>query len=126
MNNIIITAVGLLTCLYASSVGAQTAALQSDLASADWSVKQAKNLNAEPNEVVWKFMTNLPGRVDVGKLCEFQFADLRRSGELSLIVSYDAGGMGDCNDIDVFDKTPAGIEDYDFNTNGAYLDTTGH
>jgi hypothetical protein len=100
--------------LYASFAFAQTAAPHPDLDTADWSVKQAQSLNAEPKDLVWKFMGHDDSSPGNGKLCSFQFADLRHSGELSLAVTYDNGGTGDCNDFDIFDKTPAGIEDYDF------------
>jgi len=84
----------------------------------DWSVKQAQSLNAEPKDVVWKFINNVEGNTDLihghGKLCEFHFADLRYYGKLSLVVSYDNGGTADCNDVEIFDKTAAGIESYDF------------
>jgi hypothetical protein len=49
---------------------------------------------------------------DMGEVCEFHFVDLRQSGQLSLLVSDDCGGAVDCNDVDVFDKSPAGIENY--------------
>jgi hypothetical protein len=94
------------------------------LATADWSVKQAKILNAKPIGTIWKSLNNVPGwsdlGPDVGKLCAFQFADLRHSGELSLVVSYDNGGTTDCNMVDVLDKTPAGTKDYAFNDAGLF------
>jgi hypothetical protein len=49
-----------------------------------------------------------------GKLCTFRFADLRHSGQLSLVVSYDGGGTADCNYVKIFDKGPVGIANYDF------------
>ena len=93
-----------------------------DLASADWSVKQAKLLNAEPNDAFWFFINRLwdPSlkvselNAGDGKLCTFQFAKLRHSGELSLVVSYDGGGTADCNDVKIFAKGPTGIVSYDF------------
>ncbi len=99
-----------------------------DLASADWSVKQAETLNGEPKQIVWRFINALWGIDDVqpnmGKLCYFRFVNLRDSVELSLVTSYDAGGMADCNWVDVFDKVPHGIEDYKFPSQGpaAYSD----
>ncbi|HUN58531.1 MAG TPA: hypothetical protein VMU41_10490 [Candidatus Binataceae bacterium] len=119
-------ALGFLSCLCALSAEAHTPAPPFDLASAGWSLKREKILNAEPKDAVWKFMNNLWGNNNLGpgngKLCEFHFADLRHSGELSLVASYDAGGTADCNDVDVFDRTRAGIEDYDFNNDaGTYF-----
>jgi hypothetical protein len=113
-------AIVLLVCLCASSSFAQTPAPLSNLATLDWSVKQAKILNAQSNDTVWKFMNGRWGNNDLspggGKLCEFHFVDLRHSGQLSLVVIYDGSGTADCNDLDVFDKTPSGFEDYDFDT----------
>ena len=124
MKNRAIAIIGLLTFLLASGAYAQTAAAHPDLASADWSLKQARALNAEPKDAVWKFINNLWGNTDLspgnGKLCEFHFADLRHSGELSLVVSYDGGGTMDCNDVAVFDKSPVGIDDYDFTSPGMF------
>jgi hypothetical protein len=100
-----------------------------DLASADWSVKRAKVLNAESHDAVWKFMNDRWGNTDLspgsGKLCAFQFADLRNSGNLSLVVSYDGGGTDDCNYVDIYDKSASGIEQRGFQgySNGAYFDS---
>jgi hypothetical protein len=120
MNKLASTVICFLTCLFASLAFAQTPTPHPDLATADWSVKQAKILNAESNDAVWKFMLKMAGTADLadsdnpGKLCTFRFADLRHSGALSLVVSYDGGGTADCNDIEIFDKSPTGIENYDF------------
>jgi hypothetical protein len=118
MNKQFAIAACFLACLYASFAGAQTAAPHPDLETADWSVKQARSLNAEPKDVVWKLMGHDNSSPGDGKLCSFQFADLRHSGELSLAVTYDGGGTAHCNYFDVFDKTAAGIEDYDFFVGG--------
>lgn len=117
-------AIGVLSFLYAPFANAQTASPHSDLATVNWSVKQAQTLNAEPKQAVWKFLNDVwtgnQNYANEGKLCSFQFADLRHSGELSLAVTYDEGGTADCNDFDVYDKTPVGIEDYDFGADGAF------
>ncbi|HVA83461.1 MAG TPA: HEAT repeat domain-containing protein [Candidatus Binataceae bacterium] len=117
MKKRIAIAIWVLTFLYASLAGAQTAAPHPNLETADWSTKQARSLNAEPKKAVWELIDNLLG-VDLGKLCSFQFTDLRHSEVLSLAVTYDAGGNADCIDFDVIDKTPAGIEDFDFFAGG--------
>jgi len=76
-----------------------------------WSVKEFSTLNSEPRAAVWKFINHLWGNNTLspedGKLCSFHFADLRRSGELSLVVSYDDGGTADCNDVAIFARTRA-------------------
>ncbi len=104
---------------------------QPDLATADWSANATHNLAKNPpaSQTVWTFMNKLwnpsirapelvPGD---GKLCWFRFVDLRRSDELSLVAVYDLGGTADCNELTVFDKTPAGIEMYDYS--GALVST---
>ncbi len=118
MNKQFAIAACFLACLSASFARAQTAAPHLDLDTADWSVKQARILNAEPKDVVSKFMGYDDSNPSDGKLCSFQFADLSHSGELSQAVTYDGGGTADCNYFEVFDKTAAGIEDYDFFTGG--------
>jgi hypothetical protein len=130
MNRLAVILIGFLTCWFQSFAFAQTPTPPLDLRSGDWSVKQAKSLNTESKDAVWKFINNLWGNSDVdegpgnSKLCDFQFADLRHSGQLSLVVSFDADGLAECNNVDVFDKTRAGIEDYNFdNGPGVYFDS---
>ncbi len=55
-------------------------------------------------------------------VCEFRFADLRNSGNLSLIITVNPKGrqLPECNELYIFDKTPTGFELYD--TDGAYGD----
>jgi hypothetical protein len=107
---------------------AVTAAAQpplDDLKRADWSVNAPHDLAHNPpsKEAIWSFIGHLPGRVpDMGKLCDFHFVDLRGQGSLSLVVSDDAGGTVDCNDVEIFDKTSGGIEQY---LQPGYLDTPG-
>jgi hypothetical protein len=102
MKNYTVAIICLLTLLCAFCAGAQPPTQPPDLASADWSVKQAQRLNAEPKEVVFKSMVKVLG---FSKLCWFKFVDLRHSGTLSLAVVYDNGGTADCNNFDVIDKT---------------------
>jgi len=54
----------------------------------------------------------------IGHVCDFRFADLRHSGNLSLIVSNDGCGTADCNYTTIFDKTPTGFESYDLDMYG--------
>ncbi|MBF6561103.1 MAG: hypothetical protein IVW56_12495 [Candidatus Binataceae bacterium] len=97
---------------------AQTPAPPPDLASADWSVGAPHSLAKDPpaNEAVWNFMIHFWGDawIEQGKLCSFQFVDLRHSGELSLVTIYDWDGGGNCNDLTIFDKSPAGVEGFDY------------
>jgi len=89
------------------------------LLSGDWSVGQAQKLNALPKDAVWRFINNLQPRTGAGELCDFKFAKLRHSEELSLVVSDDGGGTADCNDVEIYDKTPIGIKHFDFIDTGA-------
>lgn len=117
-----------LAILFQAAPASSQSPPHSDLVGADWSLKQAPVLNVEPKQAIWTFVNHLWGNKDIepgyGKLCEFRFANLRNSGKLSLVVSYDAGGTADCNDVDVFDKTRTGIADYSFPVGGgaAYFD----
>jgi hypothetical protein len=103
-----------LSCFYASSSFAQTPTPLPNLATLDWSVKQAKILNAKSNVTVSKFINSLPGASGLIHVCSFQFADFHNSGELSLVVSDEGGGTADCNDVDVLEKSGAGTEIYSF------------
>jgi hypothetical protein len=119
MNKLEMVAVCLLVGMEASLAFGQTDATKQDLGTADWSVSQAERLNKEPKDSVWKFMVNRNGGEDSpgsGELCEFHFADLRHSGQLSLVVVYDGGGTANCNLVEVFDKSASGIVSYDFDT----------
>ncbi|HKN09105.1 MAG TPA: HEAT repeat domain-containing protein, partial [Pseudomonadota bacterium] len=46
------------------------------------------------------------------KLCSFRFANLRHSGNLSLVAGMDDSGRMLCNAIHIVDKTPSGFEMY--------------
>ncbi len=115
-----VIAAGLLIFLCISPASAQSTAPHPDIASADWSVKQAETLNGEPEQVVWNFINSLWGGLgpNVGGLCSFKFADLRHNGHLSLVVSYSNGGTSDYNLVDIFDKVPGGFEDFEVASNG--------
>jgi hypothetical protein len=117
---IIAICLGIFLCGAPQLVRAQIAAPDLNLSFANWSTKQAKALNAEPKDAVSKFVSNLLGL----HLCSFQFVDLRHSGQLSLVLSDDGGGTADCNYLQILDKMPSGIENYDFQTvaGDTYLD----
>src|SRR5271156_5640497 len=90
-----------LSFFVASLAFGQTPVRPPDLQSADWSVKQAKILNAESKDAVRIYIQDpWSGSQDFdvgfgGKVCEFHFVDLRHSGQLSLVVSDDHGGRED-------------------------------
>ncbi len=86
-----------------------------NVASLDWSVKAPHNLAASPppDDVIKSFMSelhDLPG-YPIG-ICYARFADLRRSGTLSLVVSESDGRF--CHIIAV-DKIAGGFTMYAFN-----------
>ncbi|MBF6570390.1 MAG: HEAT repeat domain-containing protein [Candidatus Binataceae bacterium] len=127
MNKLIVAAASFLVFSCLSFAEAQTTVPDPGLLSGDWSVKHAKSLNAESRDAVWKFVNNLWGNSDLsppnGKLCDFQFADLRHSGELSLVIGDDYGGTAECNNVDIFDKSGTGFEYYWFSQTGpSYYD----
>ncbi len=101
-----------LCCVFASSLRAA----QPALVSADWSVNAAHNLASNPPslDAVEDFTGRAIGEsednppVDV---CEFRFADLRNSGNFSLIVSINPGRG--CTELYIFDRTPKGFESYE-------------
>jgi len=105
------------------------AAPPEDLVKADWSVNAAHNLASNPLslDAIEDFTRRALGhdeedRVDV---CEFRFADLRNSGNLSLITTVNPGGrqIPECNEIDIFDRTSTGFELY---SSGASDHAVGH
>src|SRR5271156_6149132 len=89
-----------LACMLSTPLPGRAASVQpGNLASADWSLDSARNLasNPPPLATVQAFehaafgAANEPGG---DKVCEFRFADLRHTGNLSLIVTVDGGGTG--------------------------------
>jgi hypothetical protein len=87
-----------------------------ELAKADWSVNAAQNLASNPPSLgaVRDFENRFWGATtepQADKVCGFRFADLRRSGNLSLIVSVAPGSWG-CTKLYIFDKTSTGFELY--------------
>jgi hypothetical protein len=85
------------------------------LVSADWSVNVAHNLASNPPslDAVEDFTGRAIGESEDNPpvhVCEFRFADLRSSGNLSLIVSVDPGRG--CTELYIFDKAPTGFELY--------------
>src|SRR5580700_10605828 len=94
-------------CVYASSLWAA----QTDLAAADWSVKSPHSLAASPpsDDAVLALVNKLNSPVDFHSICSSQFADLRHSGNLSLVVAASDGRF--CS-LSIIDKTPSGFELY--------------
>jgi hypothetical protein len=101
-------------CFLPVRAEARVAANPPALATDDWSVKSPHSLALNPPspDRVCGFMDTAYGGF-IGHVCDFRFADLRHSGNLSLIVSNDGGGTADCNYTTIFDKTPTGFESYD-------------
>jgi hypothetical protein len=89
------------------------------LASADWSVNAAHNLASNPPslDAVQDFYDRAYGISDefAPRVCEFRFADLRNSGNLSLIMTVNPQGrqLPECNEFFIFDRTPKGFELYE-------------
>jgi len=113
----------LLACLVASPIVAR-AGSDEDLTKADWSVNAPHDLAHNPpsKDAVSRLIGLSPDNPSMGKVCDFHFADLRHQGTLSLVVSDDGGGKADCNDVDIFDKVPHGLEDRQLDAGSAYLD----
>jgi hypothetical protein len=113
---VLVAAFGLTSCFLLGSVSAGTEVLKPPaLASANWSVDRTQSLdsNPPPADLIWDFVNRaVQGNPEQGHLCKFRFADLRRSGNLSLVVSVDGGGNGGCNQTFIFDKTDSGFESY--------------
>jgi hypothetical protein len=98
---------------------------QPDLGSVNWAVTAPNNLkdHPPPNQAVWLFI-NEQGNPSVksvsdlnpgaGDLCWFQFADLRGSGQLSLVAVYDGGGKDHCGDLSIFDLVSGEIQRTDY------------
>lgn len=87
------------------------------LASADWSVNATHNLASNPPslDAVQDFYDRAFGIEEpFVKVCEFRFADLRNSGNLSLIMTVNPEGRQwpECNEFFIFDRTPKGFELY--------------
>jgi hypothetical protein len=102
----------------------EAAGSDEDLSKADWSVNAPHDLAHNPpsKDAVSRLIGLQPDNPSMGKVCNFHFADLRHQGTLSLVVSNDGGGESDCNDVDIYDKTPRGLEDRMLNIAAAYLD----
>jgi len=84
------------------------------LVSADWSVNATHNLASNPPslDAIQDFYDQANGdEAPLFQVCEFRFADLRNSGNLSLIVSVAPGSWG-CTELNIYDKTPTGFEVY--------------
>ncbi len=90
-------------------------AAQPDLATADWSVNAAHNLASNPPSAasVEEFVYALAGVPNLGdvKVCDFSFADLRHSGNVSLVVVLGNGRF--CNETNIYDKSRTGFDDYE-------------
>ena len=102
------------SCLLPLAARAGTEAVKPPaLASYDWSAKSVPNLASNPPsaDLVGAFVNGAAGN-ELGHVCNFRFADLRQTGNLSLIVTIDAGGRAGCNATYIFDKRGSGFEIY--------------
>ncbi len=101
-----------LCLLFASSLCAAAA----DLATADWSVNSPHNLSNNPpsDDAIVELLNRLtsPSAPAYFGICSSRFADLRHSGNLSLVVSASDGRH--CS-LSIIDKTLSGFEVYGFN-----------
>ncbi|MGD0672091.1 MAG: HEAT repeat domain-containing protein [Candidatus Binatus sp.] len=80
------------------------------LVSADWSVKSAHSLATNPpSDEAEVALLNKLGSMFYTGICFSRFADLRHSGNLSLVVSASDGRF--CY-LSIIDKTPSGLELY--------------
>jgi len=94
--------------VFASTVSAS----EPDLAKADWSVNSPHNLATNPpsDPAVLMLIEKLNGLEGAHlHLCSSQFADLRHSGNLSLVVTWSDGRF--CG-AEIIDKTTSGLEVY--------------
>ncbi len=102
--------------LLASPVLARAASPADQLASYDWSATKASNLvtNPPPKDLVAAFIATpfLGGVPPYSRddLCSFRFADLRHSGNLSLVIDADSSGRKFCGSVYIIDKTPSELE----------------
>jgi hypothetical protein len=121
MKNVMVTLIVASLSVLCPCKRARAAVVEPDLASRDWSASVTHNLASNPPTAAslqaFVYTVEGSGVIDpsAGKVCDFTFADLRHSGSLSLVVSMQGGGNGDCNITDIIDKTPAGFEDYTTN-----------
>jgi hypothetical protein len=86
------------------------------LSSYNWAVDASPNLanKPPPEEVVRKFMEQKleNGESNVGtRVCSFRFVDLRRAGNLTLLVTRWDGPRGGCGGLSIVDRTMAGFEE---------------
>ncbi|MFZ0889333.1 MAG: HEAT repeat domain-containing protein [Candidatus Binataceae bacterium] len=100
------------SCVFASSPWAA----QQDLAAADWSVKSPYSLATNPpsDDAMLALLNKLTPYGELHQkdtICSSRFADLRRSGNLSLVVSV---GDGRFCYPSIIDKTASGFEHYMF------------
>jgi hypothetical protein len=92
-----------------------------DLATADWSVRSVDNLAANPprEDAILSLLTRLgvfPGNSPYAEVKSARFADLRHSGQLSLVVSATDARQ---SWLAIVDRTPSGFEVYDLDERGS-------
>ena len=109
-------------CALAFLVSSSRAASPTDLSSGDWSVSSPNNLAHNPptKEAVGSFIDKLAPNVCHGdgppserEVASFAFADLRHSGNLSLLVGRDCASREFFRFGYIIDKTASGFEMYE-------------
>jgi hypothetical protein len=110
-NKIVMVVLVVLYCGFVSPLWAA----QPDLATADWSVSSPHSLATNPpvDDAILAFLHKLTrdGEINDLGMCSSRFADLRHSGNLSLVASTSDGRF--CYPL-IVDKTPSGFELYVF------------
>jgi hypothetical protein len=115
-NIIIVIGVICFAVCFCTLLSARTAAAAPALASADWSANAPHSLAEKlPTRKEVEEFLGFSDTTDytTDSLCSFTFADLHRTGSLSLIVASDTSGRGFCNGIGIIDRTVKGFESTD-------------
>ncbi len=111
----ILAALLMASCIYALPLLAQSTPTPTpaSLSSYNWSVSAAPNLAANPPPIgaVTAAVNNLENGGGFDSVCSFGFADLRHTGNLSLVAS--VGGPGTCGSFTILDRTSSGFQWYD-------------
>lgn len=116
-----------LTLSLSIPIPANAGGTQPNMATADWSVNSTRNLASHPPslDAVQDFYDQVFGDEESWvKVCEFRFADLQNSGNLSLIITLNPEGRQwpECNQLYILDRKGLDI----YTTDRAYGDDLAH